>query len=68
MLGNCTPELGGARISGLYDRREESVLEAKLLSSVQGLLSLGPLWDVDVEINRHDMLASNTNLHVQGLS
>lgn len=46
-------ELGGAGISGFYNKSnlvEESVLERKVLHSVQGLLSLGPLWEIHIEI------------------
>lgn len=46
-------ELGGAGISGFYNKSnlvEESVLERKVLNSVQGLLSLGPLWEIHIEI------------------
>lgn len=62
MVGNCLLELGEARISGLSHRSNTVILRTGM-SSVQGLLRLGPLQDRDREIT-----APNSNLHLQGLS
>lgn len=67
MVGNCILELGGTRISGLYNRRdmvEELVLEQKILSLIRSI-ECGPCMGHTHGDKQHNALVSNTSIPVQ---